>query len=176
MSSPLEEVMKQLRPEQLEALTRAAREKAAADAPGLRVKVVLTEGRSLKAGTDDGPPPADDVTARALSRLTPQLKAALISAEPKVLAWLRASHQNRVQFTLDPVGALKKILPGFDSKLISEIAALRSASSRVAVDVPGVKVESFQLEVEPAGKGGKKDEKRDDSKHERKDGRKEKAP
>jgi hypothetical protein len=164
MSNPFEEALRQLRPEQLEALARAARERAttatatatttatAADPPGVRVRVVLTEGRSLAAAPKDGPPSADDVTARALSRLTPQLKAALIAAEPKVLAWLRASHENRVQFTLDPVNALQKILPDFDPKLIAEIAALRAASSRVTVDVPGVKLDSFQLEVEPETK------------------------
>lgn len=160
MSQTFEAALKQLRPEQLEALARLARAREAktAEIPGLSVRVVLTEGHSLRAKSGGGPPPADDVTGRALSRLTPQLKAALINAEPKVLAWLRASHENRVQFTLDPVSSLQKLLPDFDSKLIAEIAALRSASSRLAVDVPGVKLESFQLEVEPEQKAGRKEE------------------
>jgi hypothetical protein len=128
----------------------AAREGAAkaTEAPGVRARVILTEGRSLREAPERGAPAPDDVTTRALARLTPQLRKALIAAEPEVLAWLRTSQENRVQFTLDPVGALQKIVPSFDAKLISELGALRSASSRVAVDVPGVKLESFQLEVE----------------------------
>lgn len=150
MTDPLQEALKQIPPEQLEALARAARERAAktTEAPGVRARVILTEGRSLRAAPERGAPAPDDVTARALARLTPQLRKELIAAEPKVLAWLRASQENRVQFTLDPVGALRKIVPSFDTKLITELASLRSASSRIAVDVPGVRMESFQLEVE----------------------------
>jgi hypothetical protein len=142
-----------LSPEQLEELARGARKRAAqaaADAPSVRVRVVLTEGHTLKARASDDPPAADDVTGRALARLSPQLKAALIEAEPKVMAWLRASHANRVKYTLDPVGSLKEIVRSFDKKLIDEIIAVRQASARIAVDVPGVKLDSFVLEVEPA--------------------------
>jgi hypothetical protein len=38
-------------------------------------------------------------------------------------------------------------VPKFDDRLVREIAALRAASARHAVDVPGLKLDSLRLEV-----------------------------
>jgi hypothetical protein len=151
MDERLERLLSHLSPEQLEELASAARERKGgeAQAPGVRMTIRLTEGATLRESSRRGAPArsADDPTLRALKRLSPELRAALIKAEPEVLAWLRASHANRTRFMLDPVAALKEAVPKFDGRLIKEIAALRATTSRHAVDVPGLKLDSLRLEV-----------------------------
>ena len=84
------------------------------------------------------------------------LREAFIKAEPKVLSWLRSSQENRTRFLLDPVSALKEAVPDFDERLIGEIKNLRDASARTIPDIPGLKLDTLELEVA----GGEEEEKR----------------
>jgi hypothetical protein len=92
---------------------------------------------------------AFDPLAGVRSQLDEKLVQAMIDAEPKLLAWLRASHDHLVQFTTDPMTALRAALPEFDPALLARIAAIRSTTQRVAVDLPGVTIDRFTAEVAP---------------------------
>ena len=53
---------------------------------------------------------------------------------------------------MDPIGSL--IAAGVDRALVAKLSALRAASARVPVDLPGVAIDRFEVEVEPAKRGG----------------------
>jgi hypothetical protein len=148
MDERLQRLLSHLSPEQLEDLASSAR-KGGGENPAVKMTIRLTEGATLRGSVRRGAPArsADDPTVRALRRLSPELRAALIKAEPKVLAWLRSSHANRTRFLVDPVGALKDAVPQLDDRLVHEIASLRAASGRHAIDVPGLRLDSLRLEV-----------------------------
>lgn len=93
---------------------------------------------------------------RALARLTPALREAFIKADSKVLSWLRSSQENRTHFLLDPVSALTQAVPGFDKRLIEEIKNLRAASARTPPDIPGLQLDTLELEVASGEEGEKR--------------------
>ena len=94
----------------------------------------------------------NDFAGRALAQLDAHTRAALAKAEPHVMAWLRADRANVAKYAMDPIGSL--IAAGVDRELVGKLAALRAASSRVPVDLPGVTIDRFEVEVEPAKRGG----------------------
>lgn len=94
-----------------------------------------------------------DPFASVRAMLDPALTKAMIEAEPKLLAWLRASRDHLTRFTMDPMSALREALPDFDPALLARIAAIRAAAQRARPDVPGLKIDRFEVSVAPAGKG-----------------------
>jgi hypothetical protein len=99
-----------------------------------------------------GTPPAGarDPLAGVRQMIDPALQQAMIEAEPQMLAWLRASRQNLIQFAMDPVGAMRVALPKLDPALLAKIATIRASAARVAPDLPGVTIDSFDVDVAPA--------------------------
>jgi hypothetical protein len=87
------------------------------------------------------------------SMLDPALTRAMVDAEPRLLAWLRESREHLIQFTMDPMGALREALPGFDSAMLARIAAIRAVAHRAKPDVPGLKIDRFEVAVAAPGKG-----------------------
>ncbi len=104
----------------------------------------VAAGDQLKHPRVDG---GFDPLAGVRSQLDEKLLKAMVDAEPKLLAWLRASHDHLVQFTTDPMAALHSALPGFDRALLARIAAIRASAQRVKVDLPGVTIDRFTAEV-----------------------------
>ena len=90
-----------------------------------------------------------DPLARIRGQMDPQLTQAMIDAEPKLLAWLRASRHNVVLFTIDPMAALRKALPDFDPALLARIEAMRAGAPRAMPDLPGVSIDRFEVEAPP---------------------------
>jgi hypothetical protein len=85
--------------------------------------------------------------------LDPELIKAMQAAEPHLLAWLRASRENVIAFTMDPIAALRVALPHLDPKLLQRIAAIRAASRGVVPDVPGMTIDRLEVDVVPDKKG-----------------------
>lgn len=137
-----------------ESIDRQAQQRASAR--GMKMRIRVTKGDSLHVANQPKTPPRpqDEPTVRALARLSPALREAFIKAEPNVLAWLRKNQENRTRFLLDPVSALKEAVPDFDERLIGEIKNLRTASGRTTPDIPGLTLDSLELEV--AGEEGGK--------------------
>ena len=157
MNESVEKLLAQLSSAQLQELLQHAQQKAASGLsssaqPGTNVRVRITPGGSLNpANRPKMPGPQDEPTVRALAKLSPALRTAFTDAEPKMLAWLRASDEHRNRFLLDPVSALKEAVPTFNEQLLGEIRNLRAASARSVPDVPGLKLDSLKLEVLGAG-------------------------
>ena len=158
MNHSIEKLLASLSTEQAEELLKQVRQRAASasnapNARGMKMRIRITEGSSLRPSKQPKTPPRpeDEPTVRALARLTPALREAFIKAEPNVLSWLRSSQENRTRFLLDPVNALKEAVPDFDERLIGEIKNLRDASARTIPDIPGLKLDTLELEVAGAG-------------------------
>lgn len=163
MNPSIEKLLASLSSEQAEEFLKQVRQRAASgsntpNARAMKMRIRITEGSSLHPSNQPKTPPRpeDEPTVRALARLTPALRAAFIKADQKVLSWLRSSQENRTRFLLDPVSALTQAVPGFDKRLIEEIKNLRAASARTPPDIPGLQLDTLELEVA----GGEEGEKR----------------
>src|SRR5690349_2147999 len=103
MNESIDKLLSQLSHEQLQELLNQAQQRAAgssaSEQPGMRVRVRITPGASLNpANRPKMTGPQDEPTVRALAKLSPALRTAFNGAEPKMLAWLRASDEHRNRF------------------------------------------------------------------------------
>lgn len=160
MNQSIEKLLASLSREQAEEFLKQVRQRASGSkAPNaMKVRIRITEGTSLHPSKQPKTPPRpeDEPTVRALARLTPALREAFIKADSKVLSWLRSSQENRTHFLLDPVSALTQAVPGFDKRLIEEIKNLRAASARTPPDIPGLQLDTLELEVASGEEGEKR--------------------
>ncbi|HTJ85513.1 MAG TPA: hypothetical protein VL400_27540 [Polyangiaceae bacterium] len=160
MDERTRKLLEQLGPERLEAAAKKLKEAAqdAAKAKGVDFTVRFTESKSLhsEAASEEARKTKDPLTARAHAALTPELRKALIDAEPRMMAWLRASQSNVAQFAMDPVAALREAVPHIDKALLARITAMRRQAARTTPDAPGVRLETLRFEVAPdAGSKGR---------------------
>ena len=119
---------------------------------GTSLRVTFTpagEDLSMRAPKEGG----HDPVAHVRHMFDAELITAMREAEPHLLAWLRASHDNVVAFTTDPVAALRTAVPHLDPDLLRRIAAIRGMSRGVVPDVPGMNVDRFEVDVGPHEKG-----------------------
>jgi hypothetical protein len=127
-----------------------------APAKGLDVTIRFIEGGDALRGHVDPHkkrPAQDDFAARAFAKLTPEMRAAFVANDKKLLEWLGKSAQNRARFAMDPIDALREALPGFDPKLLEQLRAMRGASARVPVAMPGVRIASLKFEMADGRRG-----------------------
>jgi hypothetical protein len=115
---------------------------------GTSLRVVFTEAGedlALRTPKDGG----HDPVAHLRHMFDAELIKAMREAEPHLLAWLRASRENVVAFTMDPMAALRTAVPHLDPDVLRRIAAMRGMSRGVVPDVPGMTVDRFEVDVAP---------------------------
>jgi hypothetical protein len=122
-----------------------------------KIRFHLMPGASLRAQpSEKGASGRDDRFAGLLAKLSPEIRKHLLKVEPKVLGWINESRDNAALFATDPIGVLRSL--GVDSKIVEELAAIRRSSAAQQYGVPGIRIESIEVDANPkdAGRPGRR--------------------